>query len=148
LKLACNLLHRLAVISSASTRQVVLIGRMACPYEVDFRRPIEFNTARSIGRDLMKKLVLLMLVMVQPAWSQTRLVPKDLSKQRVDACAPIGRTEDGKLVYSMKCETLPTPPAAAAAPQAEVKDAPAPEPEQQTERTGLFGLSYDRRPKQ
>jgi hypothetical protein len=94
----------------------------------------------------MKKLVLLMLVVSQPVWSQTRPVPKDVPKQRVDACAPIGRTEDGKLVYSMKCETLPAPPAPAVAPQAEVKETPAPEPE--TERSGLFGLSYDRRPKQ
>jgi hypothetical protein len=94
----------------------------------------------------MKKLVLLMLVAVQPAWAQTRLVPKDPPKQRVDACAPIGRTEDGKLVYAMTCKTLPAPPAPAVAPQAEVKEAPAPEPE--TERSGLFGLSYDRRPKQ
>ena len=94
----------------------------------------------------MKKLVLLMLVLAQPAWAQTRLVPKDLPKQRTDACAPIGRTEDGKLVYAMTCETLPTRPAPAVAPQAEVREAPPPEPE--TARGGLFGLSYDRRPKE
>ena len=94
----------------------------------------------------MKKAVLLMLVMVQPAWAQTRPVPKGQPNPRADVCAPIGRTEDGKLVYAMKCETLPVRPAPAAAPQAEVKEAPAPEPE--TQRSGLFGLSYDRRPKE
>jgi len=94
----------------------------------------------------MKKLVLLMLVISEPVWSQTRPLPKPLSKPRADVCAPIGRTEDGKLVYAMTCETLPVPPAPAVAPQAEVKETPAPEPG--TERSGLFGLSYDRRPKQ
>lgn len=62
-----------------------------------------------------------------------------------DPCAPIGRTADGKLVYSMKCENLPapTPPP----PQAELKEAPAPaaEPEPEVRRSGLFGWSYDRR---
>lgn len=92
----------------------------------------------------MKKLMLIVLLLVQPAWAQMKPVAKDAKHS--DACAPIGRTEDGKLVYSMKCETLPKPPAPAAAPQAEAR--PAPEPEPETERTGLFGLSYDRRPKQ
>jgi len=114
--------------------------------EVDFGHPIQFNAVRSMWAQSMKKLVLLLLVVSQPAWSQTQPVPRNLPKQRADVCAPIGRTEDGKLVYAMKCETLPVPPAPAAAPRAEVKDTPAPEPE--TERSGLFGLSYDRRPKQ
>lgn len=90
----------------------------------------------------MKKLVLVILLLAQPAWAQMKPVAKDAAG-RADPCAPIGRTEDGKLVYSMKCETLPKP---AAPPQAEAK--PAPEPEPETERSGLFGLSYDRRPKQ
>jgi len=94
----------------------------------------------------MKKLVLIMVVVAQPAWAQTRLPPKESPKQRADVCTPIGRTEDGKLVYAMACKTLPTPPAPAVAPQAEVKETPPPEPE--AERSGLFGLSYDRRPKQ
>jgi hypothetical protein len=97
----------------------------------------------------MNKLVLLLLLASAPAWTsaeaQTRLTPKDTPKQaskHLDDCAPIGRTEDGKLVYSMKCEALPAPPP----PQAEAREAPAPEPEVQ--RGGLFGLSYDRRPKE
>ena len=96
----------------------------------------------------MKKLVLLMLLVTSPAWSQTRPTIKDASKpasKRVDDCAPIGRTEDGKLVYSLKCETLPVPPPP---PQAEAKEAPAPASESETSRGGLFGLSYDRRPKE
>lgn len=92
----------------------------------------------------MKKLILFVLLLAQPAWAQMKPVAKDA--RPIDVCAPIGRTEDGKLVYSMKCETLPKPPVTAAAPQAEAK--PAPEPEPETERSGLFGLSYDRRPKQ
>jgi len=95
----------------------------------------------------MKKLILLALLLSAPAWAQTRLTPKDVAKdaaRRADNCAPIGRTEDGKLVYSMKCETLPAPPAPQPAAQAEVKDAPAPE----VQRSGLFGWSYDRRPDQ
>jgi hypothetical protein len=59
-------------------------------------------------------------------------------------CAPIGRTEDGRLVYSMKCETLPSP---VAPPQAE--PAPTPPPEPEIHRSGIFGLSYEvKRPDQ
>jgi hypothetical protein len=98
----------------------------------------------------MKKLVLVLLVLSQPASAQMKLVPKQTAR-RVENCAPIGRTEDGKLVYSMKCETPPKPSAPAVPPQAQAAPAspdagPTPEPE--TERTGLFGMSYDRRPKQ
>jgi hypothetical protein len=99
----------------------------------------------------MKKLALILLMLSQPAWAQVKLVPKDVSKR--DSCAPIGRTEDGKLVYSMKCETLPARPTPAVAPQVEVKPAPSPqaaptsdaETETMTERSGLFGMSFDRR---
>jgi hypothetical protein len=101
----------------------------------------------------MKRLILLVLLLSAPAWSQTRLTPKDMPKdtsrlagKHVDDCAPIGRTEDGKLVYSMKCETLPAPPAPP--PQAEVREAPAPAAEGEGQRSGLFGWSYDRRPKE
>jgi hypothetical protein len=64
------------------------------------------------------------------------LAPKSAAA-RVDVCAPIGRTADGKLVYSMKCENLPVPPPP---PQAEIEPAPPPQPEVQ--RSGLFGMSY------
>ena len=94
----------------------------------------------------MKKLTLAILLIASPAWAQTQLVPKSATARadkrataRVDNCAPIGRTEDGKLVYSMKCETLPAPPSPP--PQAEA--APAPEPE--IHRSGLFGMSYERK---
>lgn len=94
----------------------------------------------------MKRLVLIVLMLSQPAWAQMKPATKETGK-RADVCAPIGRTEDGKLVYSMKCE-MPPKPVAAVPPQAQ----PAPEPqataEPETERTGLFGMSYDRRPKQ
>jgi hypothetical protein len=85
----------------------------------------------------MKKLVLAILLISSPAWAQTKLVPKNAAA-RVDNCAPIGRTADGQLVYSMKCDNLPAPPPPP--PQAEV--APPPEPEAQ--RSGLFGMSLSR----
>jgi hypothetical protein len=91
----------------------------------------------------MKKQVAAILLMssciaASPSLAQTTRTPK--ASSRVDNCAPIGRTANGELVYSMKCETLPTPPPP---PQAEVKEAPPPEPE--VHRSGLFGWSYDRR---
>jgi hypothetical protein len=86
----------------------------------------------------MKKVLLAILLVSSPAWAQTKLVPKSVTA-RVDNCAPIGRTADGKLVYSMKCENLPAPPP----PLAET--APAPEPEPEVQRSGIFGLSYERK---
>ena len=92
----------------------------------------------------MNKLLFVILVIALPGFSparaQTKILPKSVTA-RLDACAPIGRTEDGKLVYSMKCEHVPAPPAPA--PQAEA--APAPEPEQEVRRSGIFGLSYERK---
>ena len=92
----------------------------------------------------MKKQVVAILLMssciaATPSLAQTKLTPK--ASSRVDNCAPIGRTADGELVYSMKCETLPAP--SPTPPQAEVKETPPPEPE--VRRSGLFGWSYDRR---
>jgi len=88
----------------------------------------------------MKKLLLALLLTASPAWAQTKLTPFKGVAARADNCAPIGRTADGKLVYSMKCENLPVPPP----PQAEaVREAPPPEPEVQ--RSGILGWSYDRR---
>jgi len=84
----------------------------------------------------MKKLVFAIVLIASPAWAQTKLVPKAVTA-RADVCAPIGRTADGKLVYSMKCDNLPAP---LPPPQAEA--APPPEPEVQ--RGGLFGMSFSR----
>jgi hypothetical protein len=105
------------------------------------RDPVQWvrNGAFPRGK-LMKKLVFAILLIASPAWAQTRLTPKGATA-RVDNCAPIGRTEDGKLVYSMKCDNLPAPPPPP--PQAEVRDAPPPEPEVQ--RSGIFGWSYERK---
>jgi hypothetical protein len=92
----------------------------------------------------MKKQVAAILLMssciaASPSLAQTKLTPK--ASSRVDNCVPIGRTANGELVYSMKCETLPAPPPP---PQAEVKETPPP-PEPEVHRSGLFGWSYDRR---
>jgi hypothetical protein len=88
----------------------------------------------------MKKLLLVPLVMMAPAWGQTQLAPKTTAAR--DNCAPIGRTAKGELVFSMKCDNLPAPPPPP--PQAEVKETP-PAPPTSEGRTGLFGWSYDRR---
>ena len=87
----------------------------------------------------MKKLVFAILLASSPAWAQAKLPPKGAAAG-VDNCAPIGRTQDGKLVYSMKCENLPAPPPP---PQAETRDTAPPEPEVQ--RSGIFGWSYERK---
>ena len=85
----------------------------------------------------MNKLILVILLLSQPAWAQTG--------KRVDNCAPIGRTADGQSVYSMKCERLPVAvaPAPSAPPTAEVSSAPPaavaePEPDQ----GGLFKFPF------
>ncbi|CAN7759584.1 hypothetical protein LJR220_002641 [Bradyrhizobium sp. LjRoot220] len=96
----------------------------------------------------MKKFPLIMLLMASPAWAQTPSASKPASKgtsARADACAPIGRTAKGELVYSMKCDNLPVPPSA----QVEAREAPVavPAPEPEVQRGGIFGWSYDRRPK-
>jgi hypothetical protein len=87
--------------------------------------------------------VLLPLSTVAPARAQAKPTPK-MAVARTDNCAPIGRTADGKLVYSMKCDNLPNPPAPV--PQAQAAPPPAqvePTPEEPVvERGGLFGFSY------
>jgi hypothetical protein len=89
---------------------------------------------------LLFAILLTALPGFSPAQAQTKILPKSVTA-RVDNCAPIGRTEDGKLVYSMKCEHMPAP--LAPTPQAEA--APAPEPEPEVRRGGIFGLSYERK---
>jgi hypothetical protein len=102
----------------------------------------------------MKKILLLIVLMASPAWAQTQLTPntatpkatppKGTAARVVDNCAPIGKTAKGELVYSMKCDNLPAPPAPP--PQAEVREVPAaPPPEPEAQRSGIFGWSYDRR---
>lgn len=93
----------------------------------------------------MSKYLLVLLLIVSPAAAQVKLTPR-APAAHPDPCAPIGRTPDGKLVYSMKCENLPTPPAPP--PQAELKEPPpaaAAEAEPEVRRSGIFGWSYDRR---
>ncbi len=87
----------------------------------------------------MKKLIFTILLIASPAWAQTRLTPKSVTA-RADPCAPIGQMADRKLVYPMKCDNLPAPPAP---PPPVAVAAPPPEPEVQ--RSGIFGLSYERK---
>ncbi len=88
----------------------------------------------------IKKLLLVVLLIAL----QTKSAPKNMTA-RVDNCAPIGRTANGMLVYSMKCENLPAPPAPP--PQAEVAppSAPTAAPEPEIQRSGIFGWSYERK---
>ena len=93
----------------------------------------------------MKKLLLLVALTASPAWAQTQLTPKIKSATaRADPCAPIGKTAKGELVYSMKCDNLPSPLPPA---QAEAREVPAvsPAPEPEVQKSGIFGWSYDRR---
>ena len=97
----------------------------------------------------MKKLLLVLLLMATPSWAQTQLVPRDTGRPatkggaaRVDNCAPIGRTAKGELVYSMKCDNVPAP---APPPQARIEETTTPPPQPETQRSGVFGWSYDRR---
>ncbi len=85
----------------------------------------------------MKKLLLCMILVATPAWSQTKPVAKGAT-ERVDVCAPIGQTAKRELVYSIKCGNVPgqLPP-----PQAQIQPPPPAEPE----RSGIFGWSFDRR---
>src|SRR5476649_1407712 len=81
----------------------------------------------------MKTLVLVILLMASPAWAQSK---------RVDSCAPIGRTADGKLVYSMKCDNLPVPIAPAPPPAAEVSPPPTVAAEPEPDQGGLFKFPF------
>ncbi|MBR0826332.1 hypothetical protein JQ596_12350 [Bradyrhizobium manausense] len=91
----------------------------------------------------MWKVLPALLLLASPALAQP--APKSVAA-RTDPCAAIGRTADGKLVYSMKCENIPASPVPPPPPQAEVREAPpAAEPEPEVRRSGIFGWSYDRR---
>ena len=89
-------------------------------------------------------LLLIVLPVSWPALAQTKIVPRSVTS-RVDNCAPIGRTADGKLVYSMKCENLPAPPAPPQQAEVAPSPAPAPPPEPEVQRSGIFGWSYERK---
>jgi hypothetical protein len=98
----------------------------------------------------MQKLIVTMVLaasvlMSVPASAQTKLTPKTPAA-RADNCAPIGRTANGELVYSMKCDNLPAPVAPPQARMDETAPPPPPPPEAQRGGSGLFGWSYDRRP--
>jgi hypothetical protein len=96
----------------------------------------------------MRNLGLLLLLLAAPAWGQGQPMPiaKSAAKggTHVDNCAPIGRTANGELVYSMKCDNVPAP---APPPQARLEETAPPPPTAPRDegRTGLFGWSFDRR---
>jgi hypothetical protein len=99
---------------------------------------------------MLKRLFIIVVALVLSplsvwqASAQTRLTPKS-PVSRGDNCAPIGRTANGELVYSMKCENLPPP---SPPPQARIEETappPSPPPQPETQKGGLFGWSYDHR---
>ncbi len=66
--------------------------------------------------------------------------PRTSRSARVDDCAPIGQTADGKLVYSLKCNNLPKPVApVAAAPSAE---SPVAEVQEEENKGGFFRFPF------
>jgi hypothetical protein len=83
------------------------------------------------GTEGMMKIRILVVasLLASPVWAQSKPVAV-----RADPCAPIGKTANGQLVYSMKCDKMPVPvaPPVAAAP------APAPAPVVEEEKGGLF----------
>ncbi len=88
----------------------------------------------------MKRLLILFLLLLAgpaPVWAQA----KPLKGSARDACAPIGKTADGQLVYGLACNAMPAPP-----PRAAIEAAPAAAPEPEIERSGIFGMSYTRKP--
>ena len=90
----------------------------------------------------MKKLLLVLALIAPRLGHKPNRRQAKSATARADHCAPIGKTAKGELVYSMKCDSLPAPPAPP--PQAEAREA-APPPEPEVRRSGLFGWSYDRR---
>ncbi len=90
----------------------------------------------------MKKLAIVILIVSSTAaWAQNK--PVAGTGARIDDCKPIGRTEDGKLVYSMKCNNIPKPLTPIVekntAPPAESPVAEAPEEES---KGGLFRFPF------
>lgn len=78
--------------------------------------------------------VLIAVLLASPAWAQNK--PKGASA--ADPCAPIGRTADGRFVYSLKCETLPAPVAPPRAENGAVAATQAPAPVEEEDKGGLF----------
>lgn len=85
-------------------------------------------------------LLIIAALLSVSASAQTKLTPGNAAS-RADICAPIGRTANGELVYSMKCDSIPVP-------QTRIEETappPASPPQQETQRSGIFGWSYDHR---
>ncbi len=85
----------------------------------------------------MKKLAILILIASSTAaWAQNK--PVGGAGARLDNCAPIGRTEDGKLVYSMKCDNIPKPPTPVADKNAAPAENPVAEVQEEENKGGFF----------
>lgn len=82
--------------------------------------------------------VMVLVLMASPAAAQNTSARRPASAAaRVDPCAPIGRTADGRFVYGMACENLPVP---VAPPRAQngAPTAAATAPVEEEDQGGLF----------
>jgi hypothetical protein len=92
----------------------------------------------NVGAIVKAKVIVIVVTAVCMPVVCSAPAPAQVAPSRpADACQPIGRTEDGKLVYSLKCTTLPAPPKPSPAAGAE-PSAPAAAAEEE-DRGGLFG---------
>lgn len=89
----------------------------------------------------MKKLAIVILVASSTAASAQNK-PVAGTAARVDNCAPIGRTEDGKLVYSMKCDNIPKPITPVADKNAAPAESPVAEVQEEENKGGLFRFPF------
>jgi hypothetical protein len=78
--------------------------------------------------------VVIAVLLVSPVWAQSK--PRAASVAPQDPCVPIGRTADGRFVYSLKCENLPAPVAPPRAQDGAVAATPAAVEEE--DQGGLF----------
>jgi hypothetical protein len=105
--------------------------------------PVECRDSTK-GRCVTRFVILLALLLPGAAVSGAAMAQsKPVKGTTRDACAPIGKLADGQLVYGLSCNTMPASP-----PRASVEAAPAAAPEPEVERSGIFGMSYTRRPTQ
>lgn len=88
----------------------------------------------------MKTFVVMVLVLLaSPAAAQNNPNRRPANAAaRVDPCAPIGRTADGRFVYGMACENLPTPVAPPRAQNNAPASAAIATPVEEEDQGGLF----------
>jgi hypothetical protein len=88
---------------------------------------------------MRRSLGLLVLLGALAGFHQASAAPKKTSSAvSADPCAPVGKTDDGKIIYPVTCDRFPT-----RAEQPVRQFGPATEQTDSFVRTGLFGLSFE-----